>query len=145
MMGVAGAEKLPTISVMVDWRGGANPAPDAFSSTFCRLRGAAVDPVDFSLGSRGFRAFFSFALPSSNAFASGSTSFFLRCRLGLSAAVDIAPVPGPFAALPIAGTPAACACAGSPEAGRGTTWPPTAATAGDEVGGGGCATRIVSA
>ena len=74
---------------MVGWRGCDDASGAALSSTLTFLREAAVVAVGLSLGSLGFRVFFSFGLPSSAGLPSIVVSFFLRGRLTLTGGVAI--------------------------------------------------------
>lgn len=79
----------------VDWRGCDDDDDDALgaglSSDLIFLREGPEAAVVLSLGSLGFRGFFSFGgLPSSMGLPSGPISFFLRGRLTLTGGVGVA-------------------------------------------------------
>ena len=81
----------------VDWRGCDDDDDDALGAglssvlIFLREGAAAEAAVVLSLGSLGFRGFFSFGgLPSSMGLPSGPISFFLRGRLTLTGGVGVA-------------------------------------------------------
>jgi hypothetical protein len=80
--------------VRVDWRGCDDDDDEAIgaglSSALIFLREGAAAVV-LSLGSLGFRGFFSFGgLPSSMGLPSGPISFFLRGRLTFAGGVEVA-------------------------------------------------------
>jgi hypothetical protein len=71
---------------MVGWRGCDEASGAALSSVLTFLRAAAALIAVLSLGSRGFRVFFSLG---SVGLPSTAVSFFLRCRLTLTGGVEV--------------------------------------------------------
>lgn len=76
----------PIISVIVDCRAASSSGLPSLLSFFL----VAVVPFNVTLlGSRGFLGLVTFGLPSSIGLPSGPSSFFFRCRFGLSTGADV--------------------------------------------------------